>query len=86
VSNIHKGRLQLRRFVQCRYFVDKGGSSEADDRTFGAKNPNFLKFIVCPHGRTNIFRETHALIYFEKIHFVVFIFPFQPWGNQVVLL
>jgi len=31
--------------------MDKGGSSDADIRTFDAKNFEFSKFMVCSHGQ-----------------------------------
>jgi len=39
-------------FVQCGYFADKGGFSDADARTFWCKKTlDFSKFMVCPHGQ-----------------------------------
>jgi len=53
---VHKGRpqcgVQSGRVVQCGHFSDKG-KGVLQMRTsafFGAKIPDFCKFMVCPHG------------------------------------
>jgi len=52
---IHKGRPQSGG-CPVRNFADKGrgGSSNADVRTFGAKTPEFPEFMVCPHGQGGV--------------------------------
>jgi len=45
---VHKGRLQSGGFVQCGHFSDKGGSSDANVRTFWRKKHRFFEIYgVC---------------------------------------
>jgi len=48
---VHKIRPQSGRFVQCKYFADKGVLQMRTSAFFVAKIIGFSKFMVCPHGQ-----------------------------------
>jgi len=55
-GTVHKRHSQSgkRSIVQCKPFSDKGEGEVLQMRTsalLGAKNPDFSKFMVCPHGQ-----------------------------------
>jgi len=56
LGTVHNRRPQSGRrfFIQCKPFSDKGEGEVLQMSTsvlLGAKNSDFLKFMVCPHGQ-----------------------------------